>query len=273
MKNILVVEDNQEMKILLQACLEEYLVDFVETVAATKEILKNKNFDLIILDVGLPDGDGLKLFSEMSLSHEIYNQDTPVIFLSGKTEISNKILAFSMGAEDYISKPFDPLELRARISSKLRKRDHEKQKNEELSCGDLFIEVSKQAVWITTKVTSSVLDKIGQANRSGKSNRPDQSTTGLGTTGLGATAGKERIRVDLTSLEFRLLLALASHPEKIYDRETLLQKVWGDDISVTDRTVDTHMANLRKKLAKSKCKIETVIGAGYRFMVNKPVDL
>lgn len=229
-KEILVVEDNPEMAILIQAALDEHEVSVCHTLKESAAIIKKKNFQLIILDLGLPDGDGLKFLTDLTGKPE--TKDTPIMILSGKSDTTNKVMAFSMGAEDFISKPFDPLELKARVSSKLRKQEKVQNRGELLRIGDLQINIPKQKVWISKK------DDLEP--------------------------------VDLTSLEFKILLCFAKAPEIIFSRDNLLNEVWGSDINITDRTVDTHVGHLRKKLSHSKTSIETVVGSGYRFLIKKP---
>lgn len=224
---MLVVEDNAEMRILVEAALDEYQLTFSSTLKDAKEAITKKKFELILLDLGLPDGDGLKFLAELSATAE--TKDIPVIILSGKSETVNKVMAFSIGAEDFISKPFDPLELKARVTAKLRKSEKLQQLSEVLRIGDLKIDVLKQKVWIQKQADTEA--------------------------------------VDFTTLEFKLLLNFARAPERVFTRDFLLNEVWGMNVSITDRTVDTHIGHLRKKLAHSHTKIETVIGSGYRFLV------
>lgn len=228
MRNVLVVEDNAEMRILVEAALDEYHLAFSSTLKEAKEHLRGRKFDLILLDLGLPDGDGLKFLAE--LSDQSRSKDTPVIVLSGRSETVNKVTAFSVGAEDFVSKPFDPLELKARVAAKMRKSEKQQMLAENLRAGDLNIDVLKQKV--------SIVDGDESAES-----------------------------VELTTLEFKLLLCFARAPERVFTREYLLGEVWGLNVSVTDRTVDTHIGHLRKKLAQSTCRIETVIGSGYRFLI------
>jgi DNA-binding response OmpR family regulator len=228
MRTMLVIEDNPEMRILVEAALDEYQLTFSSTLKEAKEALKKKKFELILLDLGLPDGDGLKFLAELSSQPE--TKDTPVIILTGKSETVNKVMAFSIGAEDFVSKPFDPLELKARVAAKLRKSEKQQGLSENLRIGDLKIDVLKQKVWIV---------------------KPQDAEA-----------------VDLTTLEFKLLLNFVRAPERVFTRDYLLNEVWGMNVSVTDRTVDTHIGHLRKKLSHSQTKIETVIGSGYRFLVS-----
>lgn len=228
MQKLLLVEDNEVIRVLAANTLKEFSLSMASTLKEAQSLMQNNTFDLILLDIGLPDGDGLAFLNQLSSSS---GPQTPVIIISGKTDIANKVTAFSFGAEDFISKPFDPIELKARVAAKLKKLEQAKSSSDLMKVGDLLITVSKQKVVI-------------QGN------------------------GVEQIPVDLTTLEFKLLLALAKHPERVYSREYLLSEVWGNDLSVTLRSVDTHVAHLRKKIHKSKVKIDTVIRSGYRLLIN-----
>lgn len=226
MRHVLVIEDNAEMRILVEAALDEFELTFSSTIQEAKERLTQKRYDLALLDIGLPDGDGLKLLAEISGQPE--HRNLPVIVLSGKSETVNKVMAFSVGAEDFISKPFDPLELKARVAAKLRKHEKSQNLSEVLRVADLKIDVLKQKVWVVSE--------------------------------------QESAPIELTTLEFKLLLTFVRAPERVFTREVLLDEVWGMNVSVTDRTVDTHVGHLRKKMQPSRAKIETVVGAGYRFV-------
>lgn len=229
MAKILLVEDNEVMRVLAANTLKEFSLSLASSIKEAQALMQTNTFDLILLDIGLPDGDGLAFLNQLSNSSE--NQ-TPVIIISGKTDIASKVTAFSFGAEDFIAKPFDPIELKARVSAKLKKIEQSKANSDIIKVGDLVITVSKQKV---------VIQSAG---------------------------GEDPYPVDLTTLEFKLLVSLAKHPERIFTREYLLSEVWGNDLSVTLRSVDTHIAHLRKKIHKSKVKIDTVIRSGYRLLVN-----
>ncbi len=227
MRQILCVEDNAEMRVLVEASLPHYRLNFADSLGAAREFLKTRSVDLVILDLELPDGNGLNFLTELKT---IYTHDeVPVFILTGKTEISNKVLAFNVGAEDFIAKPFDPLELSARIDAKMKKLERLQDRAENVRIGDLFASLPKQRIW-------HILN------------------------------GKETT-IDLTTIEFKILMTLARHPERIYSREQLLDEVWGNDTHITDRTVDTHVGHVRKKIAESNVKIETVIGEGYRLVI------
>ena len=226
-KEILVVEDSPEIRILIESSLEDYRPFFCATLKDATQAMSRQNFQLIILDIGLPDGDGLRFLAELAGKPE--TRSIPVMILSARTDTANKVMAFSIGAEDFITKPFDPIELKARVAAKLRKFEKDASRSEIIKVGDLELDLLKQKVQLATKIGSELLD--------------------------------------LTTLEFRLLTFFAKSPDRVLARDTLLNSVWGYDVNITDRTVDTHIAHLRKKIAHSKCKIETVIGSGYRFVV------
>lgn len=215
------------MRVLVEASLPHYRLTFAETLTDARTVLKSKTVDLVILDLELPDGNGLNFLTELKTLHG--HNEIPVFILTGKTEISNKVLAFNVGAEDFISKPFDPLELAARIDAKLKRLERQQDRAENMRIGNLLASLPKQRVWLS---------------QSGK----DQA-------------------IDLTSIEFKLLVTLGKNPERIYSRNQLLDEVWGNETHITDRTVDTHVGHLRKKIADSTAKIETVIGEGYRLVV------
>jgi DNA-binding response OmpR family regulator len=177
----------------------------------------------------LPDGDGYQLCSVLQSQQE--TQDIPVIFLTSKNSTSDKVLGFSVGAEDYIAKPFDPLELRARVDARFRKLQKERSRQDVTRIGGIEINKASQK--------ASIL-------------RP---------------SGKQE--VDLTPIEFKLLLFLAKEPNRVFNRDDILNGVWGEEIHVFNRSVDTHISKLRKKLGEySKC-IQSVHGSGYKFNLPK----
>lgn len=227
MKQILCVEDNKEMIILLQSVLKDYHLDIAHDLKEARTRLAMKRYDLVTLDVGLPDGSGIDFLSELAKIPEL--KTTPIFMLTAFDETAQKVTAFTVGADDYIVKPFDSTEFLARIEGKLRKVEQQKKSFEDISLGDLIISVPKQKVW---------LEKV---------------------------EGRELIA--LTSLEFKLLFSLVQVQGQVLNRSTLLKEAWGDDMHVTDRTVDTHIGHLRKKISESKVQIQTVVGEGYRIII------
>jgi two-component system phosphate regulon response regulator PhoB len=227
MQRILIVEDSVESQLIAkQAIIKPSVeVDVVENASDAIKILAQQNYHLIILDLHLPDRDGFDLFLELQRSIETRN--IPVIFMTGTSDVTEKVTAFSLGAEDYIVKPFHPLEFRARIESKLKKYENQKSRTDFLSFGNLTI---------------NTLSHKATLHENGK-------TTEL----------------ELTHLEYKLLLHFVHHSETIFTREQLLNSVWSKGVHVSDRTVDVHICELRKKLGKLGRCIESVSGAGYRL--------
>lgn len=118
---ILIIEDNKPFQILAEEALNPISqTQIASTLAEAREAMTTQEFDFIILDIQLPDGDGMSFFNELN-GHEVYRQ-IPVLFLTGKTETPFKVAAFTMGAIDYMTKPFDPIELRVRVESHFKRK-------------------------------------------------------------------------------------------------------------------------------------------------------
>jgi DNA-binding response OmpR family regulator len=177
---------------------------------------------LIVLDVMLPKLDGFEVCRKLRASGD----QTPIIMLTARDEDIDKVLGLELGADDYLTKPFNPRELIARVKAILRRSDGKQQADgKPIHRGDLTIDpVSRVA-----RVASRILD--------------------------------------LRTQEFDLLLTLAEQPGRVFSREQLLQLAWGFDFYGQTRTVDVHVAHLRKKLEGSTVKIETVTGVGYKLVV------
>lgn len=225
MDKILCVEDAEDTLVLLQAILANYQLIFARTLKQAEKCLSSDNYSLLLVDVDLPDGSGLDFMGE----HSEVVQDTPVIFLTGKTDYSTKVSAFSLGADDFIQKPFDPKELRLRVDSKVKKNHSLKSDKASLRVGPVTLNVPEQRVY---------------------------------------SANSESHPVDLTSLEFRIFHLLARTQNKIFSRTEILDRIWGNSFAVTDRAVDVHISNLRKKLQGTKVNIEAIVGSGYRIQID-----
>ncbi len=222
---ILVVDDDKNICQIIREYLE--FEDFSVSVAHNgKEALakiEKENFDLIILDVMLPKLDGLELCQELRPQ-----DNTPIIMLSAKNKEIDRITGLELGADDYVTKPFSPKEIAARVKAVLRRTNQDKK------------EVDKDLIEFPGL-------KINKNYRTVK------------------VKGK---KVKLTPKEFDLLFALSSAPRQVFAREELLKKVWGYDYFGDIRTVDTHIKSLRKKLdGKVNNYIKTVWGVGYKFEV------
>lgn len=224
MHKILLVEDSKEIyQMVSQAVGSLVDLSWAATVNEANQSLVENNYSLILLDVELPDGNGIDLCSKIQTT----NPGLPIFFLTSHADLSEKVLGFSAGADDYITKPFAPLELRARLESRLRKLDLTKQSSDRLKWKELEINKSRQEVSI---------------NENGKYHK-----------------------IDLTALEFKILLYFAAKPGDVILRDQILNDIWGEDIHVYHRSVDTHVSKLRKKLCSVASVIESVHGAGYKF--------
>lgn len=232
LNRILVVEDEKSHQLIIKKALDhQYDIDFASSYGeGLAKINSQKNYDLVLLDVLLPDGDGFELCAQMKMKERYSN--TAVIFLSSKEEVKSKVLGFSLGADDYIVKPCDPLELRARVDSRIKKNKDLKQGANSLIEGDLYFELDKQMV--------SVKDGQGPSSS-----------------------------VDLTPLEFRLLYYLAKNKDIVMSRNQILEGVWGQGTHVLDRSVDTYIASLRRKLKLRGTYIRSIHGVGYKFSAER----
>ncbi len=223
---ILSVEDDLTIQALIEQSLTDYNVVSAGSLKDADHELSKNIFDAILLDIELPDGDGLKYYTKISNDPKF--KKIPTLFLSARNEISNKLMAFSLGADDFISKPFDPLELRARISSKIKKMHSDVEEKKTKKVGDLEIDFDRQ--------------KVFQIKN-----------------------GKET-DLSLTAIEIKILTMLSKRNEQVFSREQILSSVWGDT-HITDRTVDSHIAHLRTKIADSTVIVDTVKNFGYRVIL------
>ena len=176
--------------------------------------------DIIILDVMLPGMDGIELLANLRRESDVY-----VIMLTARTEEVDKIVGLSIGADDYLTKPFSPRELVARIKAALRRIQGVPKTvdgTSTLTFPHLRIDLAERRVWLEQKL------------------------------------------IDLTAIEFDLLVTLAQNQRMVFNREQLLEKVWGYDFFGDTRVVDVHIGHIRQKLGDAQL-IETIRGVGYRF--------
>jgi DNA-binding response OmpR family regulator len=222
MKRILVVEDEPDIALGLEEDLRRNGYD-VQTVGDGDTALRRargESWDLILLDVMLPRVDGFEVCRELRRARI----KTPIILLTAKTQEAEKVLGLELGADDYVTKPFSPRELRARISAVLRRFDHESLGV--CRFGDLEVDFD------------------------------------------GASVRKNGIAVDLTALEFRLLKTFIERRGRVLTREQIIDAAWEHGTNVSDRVVDTHILNLRKKIETDPSQpslVQGVRGLGYRF--------
>ncbi|MEK6579191.1 MAG: response regulator transcription factor [Bdellovibrionota bacterium] len=234
MKRILLIEDAADTQLIVLKALEgDHEVVAVSTIAAAKAQLQESEFGLILLDAGLPDGDGFKFCA--SLKSHPGTRTIPILMLTGKAEIEDKLLGFAVGAVDYIVKPFNPLELHARVEAHMRKLIEGQEEHETFRKGSIKLEPAFQRV---------VIEQDGKSEK-----------------------------LQLTPLEFKMLYHLAKHEDQIFTREQLIDRVWGRGVHIFDRTIDTHISHLRKKLGSFEYVIEPVHGQGYRFTRKSEVPI
>jgi len=231
MKKILIVEDDYSIAELQKDYLElsGFQVEICRDGAEGLDEIRKNKYDLLILDVMLPKINGFEILKE------IYeNKDIPVLLVSAKKEEIDKIKGLSLGADDYITKPFSPGELVARVKSHIQNYERMKNKFNIISNKDI---IDIRAL------------KIQKASRQVFIN------------------GEE---VNLPQKEFELLLFLAENPNRVYGREELFEKIWGLDSLGDSATVTVHIGRIREKIESSSSNpqyIETVWGAGYKLKV------
>ncbi len=189
------------------------------------EYLRRNHADVVLLDILLPDEDGLGICRRLRADDRL--KALPVIFLTAKGEEMDRVLGLEIGGDDYVVKPFSPRELVARVRAVLRRQERAAAKREVVESGGLRIDTRTQEVTV-----------LGRS-------------------------------VELSSLEFKLLYYLASHPRHVFNRDQLLDEVWGRDRFVTPRTVDVHIRRLREKIEPAPHEprfLQTIRGSGYRFL-------
>ncbi|MBZ0154813.1 MAG: response regulator [Alphaproteobacteria bacterium] len=235
MKRILVIDDEADIVELVRYNLEKegFSVESAPEGESALRKVREERYDLLVLDLMLPGIQGLELCriirNDPSLSR------IPIVMLTAKGEEVDRIIGLEMGADDYLSKPFSPRELVARIKAVLRR-----------------MEMRKEPAEATEEGTDALRVRDIDIDRA-------KYTVAVG--------GRQ---IKLSATEFRLLLYLCERPNKIYSREHLLDAVWGDDVFVEPRTVDVHIRRLRTKLEEDPNNpkyIKTMRGVGYFFEV------
>ncbi len=220
---ILLVDDESSILQLARMYFERdgFRVQEAMDGEAALEAIAKHHPALIVLDVMLPKLAGFDVCRKLRASGD----QTPIIMLTARDEDIDKILGLELGADDYLTKPFNPRELIARTKAILRRSDNKKQADTNpIHRGDLTIIPFSREVRLASQT------------------------------------------LELRAQEFDLLLTLAEQPGRVFSREQLLQLAWGFDFYGQTRTVDVHIAHLRKKLEGSTVKIETVTGVGYKLV-------
>lgn len=226
-KLIAIVDDEVKIREMVRAYLQNEGYETVEALdgVAAVELVDNHKVDLILLDVMMPNMDGLQALREIRMKHK----KTPVIMLTAKSEEIDKLLGLEMGADDYITKPFSMRELTARIKAVLRR----------CSSDDVIDELDEILIRdeIEINLTTYLVKVNGEI-------------------------------LSLTPTEYKILVTLARKPGRVYSRLQLMDSVMGEAFVNYERSIDTHVSNLRKKVENDPANpkyIHTVYGIGYRF--------
>jgi two-component system alkaline phosphatase synthesis response regulator PhoP len=222
-KNILVVDDEEDIRRLLTLNLKKnnYEVQEAENGCEALEKAAEKDFDMILLDVMMPEKDGYDVCKELRRN----NNFVPIIFLTARDSEFDEVLGLELGADDYVKKPFSMKSLLSRMKTIFRRLEEPAEEQQIIKVCD--IEINK--IDYTIKVKGE--------------------------------------KVFFPRKEFEILTFLATHPNKVFPREFLLNRIWQDDTYVVDRTIDVHIGRIRKKLGDSSQYIKTVVGVGYKFIL------
>jgi two-component system phosphate regulon response regulator PhoB len=235
-QHILVVEDEPSIAELLSINLTHagYSVSRALQADEALQFLRNTKPDLITLDWMMPGKSGVQFARELRSSPS--TQAIPILMLTAKGEEADKVLGLDAGADDYVTKPFSPKELVARVKALLRRHVFEVVEEKALVLGPIQLDP------VAHRLTIRISDNTSKA------------------LALGPT-------------EFRLMQFLMANPERVHSRTHLLDNVWGNEVYIEERTVDVHIKRLRAALAPFACDhyVETVRGSGYRITKN-PVN-
>lgn len=223
---VLVVDDESNLRTLVRSYLEAEGFEVTEAGdgAAAVAAVRQRSPDLVVMDIRMPGLDGVEALREMRTF-----SDVPVIMLTARSEEADKLIGLSVGADDYITKPFSPRELVARVKAHLRRSraGRTQQDDDVMRFGEIEIDSSRRLV------------------------------------------SKGETTFEFSALEFDLLAMLASQPRRVFSRRQLLEAVWGWDYIGDERVVDVHIRSLRKILSDDALHptvIGTVRGVGYRFI-------
>lgn len=220
---VLLVDDEPAILKLARMYLERegFRVQEVSDGEAAIEAVNRAHPSLVVLDVMLPRLDGFEVCRRLRAS----NSEAAILMLTARDEDMDKILGLELGADDYLTKPFNPREMVARVKAILRRGDSKSRNDgKPIQLADMEIDPIRREV------------KLGSR------------------------------ALDLRTQEFDLLFTLASQPGRVFTREQLLQLAWGFDFYGQTRTVDVHIAHIRKKLDGGSIKIETITGVGYKLV-------
>lgn len=223
-KHILVADDDAHICDVISFALEK--ADMQVTIAndgkQALDAFRNQAADLIVLDINMPEMDGLEVCRELRKLSEV-----PILFLSSRDDEIDRILGLEIGGDDYVTKPFSPRELVARINAILKRtqNNHYDYQSDQIQHGKLQLSPEQhQASW-------------------------------------------DNQLISLTATEFAILLLMARSPNRVYNRDHIMQNAYDNNVYVSDRTIDSHIRHIRQKFADCGCEgiIETVHGVGYKL--------
>jgi DNA-binding response OmpR family regulator len=220
---ILVIDDEPDLVELVQVNLEKdgYQVIVAQDGKSGLEIALKHVPDLVVLDVMMPGIDGLEVCRQLRADSR--TKSIPMIMLTAKAGEADRVVGLELGADDYVTKPFSPRELAARVKALLRRTTTDKESPSVVRQGELIIDLSRHEV----------------------------------------TVGGEQ--VSLTPTEFRILHFIAGRPGRVLSRDQIIDAAVGSEMAVFDRTIDVHIAAIRRKLGKVGDRIETIRGFGYKW--------
>ncbi len=226
MEKIILIEDDSITHAIVKHSLNsEYEIIACTTIAEAKKLIASDlPITAFIVDRYLPDGDGISLCS--FIRQTPHRAECPIIFVSSAQSETDKVGAFYAGADDYVTKPFSPLELKARVWVRLR------QNKQRLAAGNIQFDLNSHRAFIYDHATL-------------KSNE-----------------------INLTRIEYLILLTLIKSIDQVFSREHLLEKIWGSQTHVSDRVIDSHISHLRKKISASNLKLESLRKEGYRLSID-----
>ncbi len=230
---VLIVDDEWNMRNLLRIYLlqEGFAIKEASTGREALSMIEKHNFDLILLDVMMPDMDGWQVCQAVRESSQ-----TPVLMLTARSETKDKVHGLGIGADDYLTKPFEPEELLARIHSLLRRSN--------------MFRVSASQEQVLEYPELRIYPQAREVQVQGE-------------------------RILFTQKEFDLLHLLARSGQRVFTREELVEQLWGNDYGGETRVIDTHVKNIREKLLKaglSYVPVQTVWGLGYKFQIPGNVE-
>jgi two-component system, OmpR family, catabolic regulation response regulator CreB len=236
--SILIVEDEPSIADTLQYALEkeQYQVFHALNAQQALDLCSLKNIDLALLDVGLPDLDGFSLARKLMQNHNF-----PILFLTARNDEIDRIVGLELGADDYILKPFSPREVVARVRAVLRRC--QKQQEFTVEQPAHLMQIAQESLPFLNFIIDEDAFEIKLKSE----------------------------KLDFSKIEFNIVLQLFKNPSRVYSRDQLMAFIWDDPLKSTERTIDTHIKNIRAKFAKVDPlfdPIKTIRGIGYSWQMN-----